>query len=115
MSIESQLKSYIGERYRSIREFSLACDVAYSTLDNMFKRGVMKSGMSTIIKVCNCLNISVDSLSQGKIEPLPVKQSKEDEAFQLYQKLDSEDKAIIRGEMNQMLRSEKYHTKAKDA
>ncbi|MGN1418497.1 MAG: hypothetical protein ACI4W6_04145 [Acutalibacteraceae bacterium] len=113
MSIEEKLKKYILQKYRSIREFSFVSEIPYSTIDNIFKRGVSGTGMSTIMKICDCLGISIDSLSRGLIEEKSEKQKsvvdeKTQIAFNMYQQLDSADQAEIRGEMKQMLKSPKY-------
>ena len=42
-------------------------EVAYSTVDNIFKRGIMGSSVSLIIKICDRLNIDVDELINGRI------------------------------------------------
>lgn len=113
MSLENELKSYILQKYRSIREFSIESEIPYSTIDNIFKRGVLGGGMSTIMKICDCLGISIDSLSHGVIEEIAAIKPKYDEntqlAFDMYLQLDSEDRAEIRGTMKQMLKSEKYN------
>ena len=38
-----------------------------STLDNIFRRGVLNSSVTNIIKICNALEISADELADGKI------------------------------------------------
>ena len=115
MNLEDQLREYVGSKYKSVREFSIACDVAYSTIDNMFKRGVLKTGMSTISKVCQCLNISMDHLAIGEIKETHLKPNADQDDFELYKQLDDIDKAVLRGEMKQMLRADKYQRKAKEA
>ena len=115
MNLEDQLREYVGTKYKSVREFSIACDVAYSTIDNMFKRGVLKTGMSTISKVCQCLNISMDHLAMGEIKEIQLKPNVDQDDFELYKQLDDIDKAVIRGEMKQMLRADKYQRTAKEA
>lgn len=113
MSVEDKLKSYILQKYRSIREFSIESEIPYSTIDNIFKRGVLGGGMSTIMKICDCLEISIDSLSHGEIEETATMKPKYDDntqlAFDMYLQLDSIDRAEIRGEMKNMLKSEKYN------
>lgn len=65
---EDKLKDYILTKYKSIREFSLSIDMPYSTIDSIFKRGVRKASVDNIIKICDFLNISTDSLIAGRIE-----------------------------------------------
>lgn len=66
-TIENQLKQVILSKYKSIREFTKAIDLPYSTVDNIFKRGVNSVNITTIIKICKMLGISADGLGQGKI------------------------------------------------
>lgn len=69
MTIETKLKELVLSKYKSIREFCIQNDFPYSTIDNMLKRedGIMRTGISTIIKVCNCLNIDINELENGNI------------------------------------------------
>lgn len=70
MSIEEKLQEHILSRYRSIREFTIVNDIPYMTVQSVFKRGIGNSSVSTIIKICKPLGISVDSLAEGKIESI---------------------------------------------
>ena len=67
MTIEENLKSLVLSRYSSIREFSIALDMPYSTLDSIFKRGVDNASVANIIRICEALSISADELAAGKI------------------------------------------------
>ena len=67
VTIEEKLKELILNRYNSIREFTIAIDMPYSTLDSIFKRGIGNSSVTNIIKVCKALNISADALADGII------------------------------------------------
>lgn len=66
---EDKLKEYILTKYKSIREFTVAVNMPYSTIDSIFKRGIRKASIDNIIKICDFLNISVDALIEGIIEP----------------------------------------------
>lgn len=68
---EDKLKEYILTKYKSIREFTVAVNMPYSTIDSIFKRGIRKASIDNIIKICDFLNISVDALIEGIIEPKP--------------------------------------------
>lgn len=68
MTIEKRLKDLILDRYSSIREFTIKIDMAYSTLDSIFKRGIQNATLSNILKICDALHISADALANGKIE-----------------------------------------------
>lgn len=73
MGIEKELKELILHRYHSIREFTIAIDIPYTTMDSIFRRGVGNSSVTNVIKICKALRISVDALADGKIEPLASK------------------------------------------
>lgn len=68
MTREELLKDYILKNYKSVRDFCISNDFPYSTVDSIFKRGLMKSSVSLIIKICDRLNIDVDSLVSGEIK-----------------------------------------------
>ena len=70
MSIEKQLKNLILSRYKSIRDFTIAVDIPYTTLDSIFRRGIGNSNVSTVIKICKALRISADELAEGRITPV---------------------------------------------
>lgn len=69
MTIEERLKELILQRYHSIREFTIAIDMPYTTMDSIFRRGIGNSSVTNIIKICKALRISVDELAEGKIVP----------------------------------------------
>lgn len=73
-NIEKELKNLILSRYRSILEFSKEVQMPYSTIDNIFKRGVVNANVANIIRICTALNISADELARGRITPLPEKE-----------------------------------------
>lgn len=67
MTIEQELKALIVKRYGSAKNFALEINMPNSTLDNIFRRGVLNSSVANIIKICNALEISADELADGKI------------------------------------------------
>jgi predicted TIM-barrel enzyme len=78
MTIENKLKDYILSQYKSIREFCMMNDFAYSTVDNIFRRGILGSSVSIVIRICDRLGIDVDELVNGNIvvkTSAPAKQS----------------------------------------
>lgn len=70
MTTEEKLKEYILAKYKSIREFVLAADIPYSTVDTILKRGVMNASIGNVLKICSALSISADELANGKIVPV---------------------------------------------
>ena len=67
MTIEEKLKDLILSKYKSVREFTIAIDMPYTTIDSIFRRGVGNSSVSNVIKICKALGISADELADGKI------------------------------------------------
>ena len=70
MTIESKIKALILSRYRSVREFVGYTDLSYSTVDSILRRGIANSSLSSIMKLCETLNISADELAKGNIIPI---------------------------------------------
>ena len=75
MTVEMQLKEKILERYKSVRAFTVAIDIPYTTLDSVFKRGLLNAGIGTMIKVFSALDLDIESASEPilrqKISPAP--------------------------------------------
>lgn len=70
MSIEEKLKEYILMQYKSIREFVSVVGLPYTTVDGILKRGIMKSSVENILKICSVLGISADELANNRIVPV---------------------------------------------
>lgn len=64
--IEQELKKMIIERYSSLSRFADEIDMAWTTLDGVLKRGVNKANITSLIKICNGLNIDCESLYYGR-------------------------------------------------
>ena len=77
MTIESQLKELIVERYDTVVNFSKVVGIKNSTVAAILSRGVNNSTVDNVIKICNELHISADALADGKI--VPTSQAKETE------------------------------------
>lgn len=69
MTIEEQLKKIILDRYKSVRAFTQEIDIPYSTVDTIFKRGIYGTGVSTILKLFQTLDLDVESISTGELKP----------------------------------------------
>lgn len=67
MTVEEQLKELIIKNYGSVNKFAQTCGISTSTVATIFTRGVNKTNISTIIKICQQLDISADELANGKI------------------------------------------------
>lgn len=69
MNTEEKLKKMILARYGSILQFSKATGIPNTTLISMLERGLLKTNISTVIGICQELNLSVDELAKGNIVP----------------------------------------------
>lgn len=78
MNTEEKLKEYILMNYKSIREFVLAAEIPYSTVDTILKRGVTNASIGNVLKICSVLKISADELANGNIVPIAEKSEKID-------------------------------------
>ena len=67
MTIEEQLKELIIKKSGSVNKFSNENGLSTSTVATVFTRGVQKTNINTIIKICKALGISADELSNGRI------------------------------------------------
>ena len=65
MNIEEQLKALILERYKSVRAFAQEIDVPYSTISNIFNRGLGGVSIQVVIKICDALHIDMNYLKEG--------------------------------------------------
>ena len=68
MTIEEQLKIRILDRYKSVRAFTQEIDIPYSTVDTLFKRGIYGTGVSTVLKIFQALDLDVESISTGELK-----------------------------------------------
>ena len=70
MELEKELKDLMIKKSGSVNRFAQECGLATSTVATVFTRGVDKTNINTIIKICRCLNISADELAKGRITPV---------------------------------------------
>lgn len=66
-SLEEQLKFIILSRNKSVNEFANAIGVPQSTIASIFKRGIDKAGVKTVLKIFNALDLDIGSISTGKL------------------------------------------------
>lgn len=67
MTIEEELKALMIEKAGSVNKFAHDCGLSTSTVATMFVRGINKTNVNTIIKICQGLHISADELAKGKV------------------------------------------------
>lgn len=70
MTIEEQLKALMIEKAGSVNKFAHDVGLSTSTVATMFVRGINKTNVNTIIKICQGLHISADELAKGNIVPI---------------------------------------------
>lgn len=95
---EVKLRNAILERYRSVRAFCNAHNLPYSTIDNVFKRGVDSVSISTATQLCTALNLDLAAFGKGQIAPLREDAQSYPEETQLlenYRQLDSSGKELV--------------------
>lgn len=68
MTIEEQLKAEILSHYKSVRAFTQAINIPYSTLDSAFKRGIANSGVGTMVKVFQALDLDIENVQFGDLK-----------------------------------------------
>ena len=69
MTIEEKLKLYILGKYCTMATFCNKSDILPSTMSAIFKRGIKTCSSGNLFKICDELDISIDSLKDGRIEP----------------------------------------------
>jgi len=67
--VEADLKQLIIDRFGSLSKFSEVIDMPWTTLDGVIKRGVNKANITSLIKICEGLNIDCESLYYGRLLP----------------------------------------------
>ena len=65
--IENKIKGIIIKEYGSLRKFADKIQLPYTTVDTIFKRGLLNSNVLNVIKICNELGIDVDELANNKV------------------------------------------------
>jgi hypothetical protein len=82
MKKEELLKDLITEKYGSVLKFSEQSGIPYSTLRNIFVRGFDGIAVATAIRICNTLQIDLESFMKGELQVRPNPQK--DEAWSMY-------------------------------
>lgn len=70
MKTEDELKELMIKKSGSVNRFAHDCGLSTSTVATIFTRGVNKTNVNTIIKICQGLNISADELAKGNVVPI---------------------------------------------
>ena len=75
MVLEEQLRSKILEKHKSVREFANYYEIPNSTVDSVLKRGIYNSGVGTVIKIFDALNLDLESVPSGTLTEKSTKKS----------------------------------------
>ena len=105
MVLEEQLRSKILEKHKSVREFANYYEIPNSTVDSVLKRGIYNSGVGTVIKIFDALNLDLESVPSGTLTEKSTKKSPgpdeaeprdeiEQEAIRLVRSLELPQKAL---------------------
>ena len=65
--LESNLKSLIIEKYGSMKKFSEAIDMPWTTLDSILKRGIANSNITNVLKITRELGLDAEKIVDGEI------------------------------------------------
>ncbi len=106
-TISARIKVALDARNMKPADLTKMTGILKSSLSN-YLSGTYEPKQKNISKIARALNINEDWL-RGLDVPMEKNESV-DPGVDLYNKLDTEDKAEIRGTMKQMLKAEKYST-----
>lgn len=105
----NRIKKLCKEKNIAYKDLSNMTGVSISTLSKIMSSVIKDPSIVTVSKIAGALNVSVDYLVYGeKTNTAETQKNTTDEGHMLYDNLDTEDKAEIRGEMKQMLKADKY-------
>ena len=82
MKKEDLLKDLISAKYGSVLKFSEQSGIPYSTLRNIFVRGFDGIAVATALRICNTLQIDLESFMNCELQVRPNPQK--DEAWSMY-------------------------------
>lgn len=82
MKKEDLLNDLITAKYGSILKFSKQTEIPYSTLRNIFVRGFDGIAVGTALRICNALQIDLESFMNGQVQVRPNPQK--EEAWSMY-------------------------------
>ena len=75
---EEIIRQRILQQYKSIRAFTQAIQVPYSTVDSLLKRGLSGSSAAVALKVCRALDLELEDLLPVLSQP-PLSRSQDPE------------------------------------
>ena len=98
----------------TIKQISEESGVPLGTLNKLFSGQTEDPKLNTLKSVVYCLGYTLTDLDTPaeEIKKSPSLEDGDEEILNLYHRLDSEDKLIIKGEMRGLLLHEKYREKS---
>jgi len=115
MTLQEQLKTVILAQNKNLRTFCTKENIPHSTIRNILERpnGIGNSGVDTILKICNALNLDVESIPTGTLRYKDLHYQEtleiiEKDLIEMYKLLNDEGKKRIRADLEILVESPKY-------
>lgn len=67
MTIEESLREIILSQYKTINNFATCVGIPRTTIFSIFNRGIMNTGVQTVIQIFDALDLDVESISSGTL------------------------------------------------
>lgn len=100
MSAETTLKTLILSQFHSVRAFAVQAGIPYSTLDNLFRRGVQTISLPSAAELCDALNLDFRAFARGEIvvrgEEKTLYSREEADLLEQYRQLDERGRKLVR-------------------
>ena len=71
----------IKEKYKSVRQFSIAAEIPYSTVKSGLKAGIGGMAVETVIKMCDVLNVQMENVVNSDMTSKDNRQLSADEWY----------------------------------
>ncbi|MDT1950096.1 XRE family transcriptional regulator [Carnobacterium divergens] len=110
MNKESYLKELMEIKSGTVKAFSEQIGIPYTTVRSILERGIMNAKMDNIIKICNGLNITPESLMAREIVN-SVNKTYEDKIITVFSKLKANKKQKVISYAQQQLEEQEYENK----
>ena len=67
MRPEDIILRLVKEKYGTVVAFSKICGVPQSTLATVLHRSIFRANFTTVINICQALNLDISSLAEGRV------------------------------------------------
>lgn len=71
-SIENKIKKIILKKYPNLKLFAEEIKIPYTTLVTMLNKGINRSSVDNVIKVCKALGLNINALADEALKPDPL-------------------------------------------